>query len=227
MNEEFLKNILHICENPKGRFEVQELLGEGSFGYVYKAYDKEDKQFIALKIIPLIGSDVQKSLKEIEILARCKNQFIVTYNVAYLYEDHLWLSMEYCPGGSIKDIMKKNNKKLEEFEIKILIKSTLKCLEYLHSNKLIHRDIKAANILLNNEGKIKIADFGVSAQLQSTFGYKDSVIGTPFWMSPEVISHSKYTTKTDIWSLGITAIELAEGQPPYSKFHPVLAMRKI
>lgn len=108
-----------------------------------------------------------------------------------------------------------------------MVKTTLECLNYLHTNKLIHRDIKAANLLIDWLGIVKIADFGVSTQLQSTFGYKDSVIGTPFWMSPEVISHSKYTSKTDIWSLGITCIELAEKEPPYSKFHPILAMWKI
>ena len=109
-------------------------------------------------------------------------------------------------------------------EIATLLRSVLSGVDYLHSNKLIHRDIKAANILLDENGEAKIADFGVSAQQMTTFGNKESFIGTPFWMSPEVIAKNKYNSKTDIWSLGITAIELAEGEPPYSKLHPVRAM---
>lgn len=103
----------------------------------------------------------------------------------------------------------------------------MKGLEYLHKHKKIHRDIKAGNILLDASGTTKLADFGVSAELMNTLADKDTVIGTPFWMSPEVISKSKYNKKTDIWSLGITAIELAEGQPPYSHIHPIRAMFAI
>lgn len=100
-------------------------------------------------------------------------------------------------------------------------------MEYLHQNKKIHRDIKAGNILLDQQGNAKLADFGISAELNHTQAYKDTVIGTPFWMSPEVIKNSKYNFKTDIWSLGITAIELAEGGPPYSHLHPYRAMFAI
>ena len=126
--------------------------------------------------------------------------------------------------GSIIDLKRITARNLTEMEISCLLRSVLKGVDYLHSNKLIHRDIKAANILLDENGDAKIADFGVSAQLMTTFGNKESFIGTPFWMSPEVIAKNKYNSKTDIWSLGITAIELAEGEPPYSKLHPVRAM---
>ena len=132
--------------------------------------------------------------------------------------------MEYCAAGSVIDLIKITKKRLNEHEIASILFYALKGIEYLHDNKKIHRDIKAGNILLDHRGNAKLADFGVSAQLIHSNGLKDTFIGTPFWMSPEVISRSKYNKKTDIWSLGITAIELAEGQPPYSHIHPVRAM---
>jgi serine/threonine kinase 4 len=122
----------------------------------------------------------------------------------------------------------------DEIEIASILEVVLKGIDYLHKSKMIHRDIKAANILIDIGGNVKIADFGVgqfitkiSAQLATTFGNQDSVIGTPFWMSPEIISKNKYNNKTDIWSLGITAIELSEGEPPYAKLHPIRAMFMI
>lgn len=123
--------------------------------------------------------------------------------------------------------MRITKKSLNECEISCILLSTLRGLHYLHENRKIHRDIKAGNILLDHKGNAKLADFGVSAQLLNTLACKDSCIGTPFWMSPEVIKHSKYNQKTDIWSLGITAIELAEGEPPYSHLHPFRAMFAI
>ena len=135
--------------------------------------------------------------------------------------------MEFCQAGSVKDIIRTMKKPLDEQAISALMYSVLNGLDYLHSNKMIHRDIKADNILLDDNGNAKIADFGVSAKLLSTYGSKDSVIGTPFWMSPEILSGSKYTSKTDIWSLGITSIEIAEGEPPFSNYYPWMAMKKI
>ena len=133
--------------------------------------------------------------------------------------------MEYCAAGSAADIIRITKKPLNEAQIASILALSLKGLEYLHENKKIHRDIKAANILLDNKGNAKLADFGVSAQSIATISDPhDTVIGTPFWMSPEVISKSKYGKKTDIWSLGITAIEMAEGEPPYSHIHPIRAM---
>lgn len=136
--------------------------------------------------------------------------------------------MEYCIGGSIIDIIRFFGQPLDnEYLIASILHGVLKGLEYLHANKKIHRDIKAGNILLDHSGNVKIADFGVSTELLNTFSNKDTVIGTPFWMSPEVIAKSKYNKKTDIWSLGITSIEIAEGQPPYSHIHPIRAMFAI
>ena len=132
--------------------------------------------------------------------------------------------MEYCAVGSVIDLLTITKKSLTEEQIASILQDTLKGLIYLHNNRKIHRDIKAGNILIDHNGVCKLADFGVSAQLKDTHANQDTVIGTPFWMSPEVISKCKYNKKTDIWSLGITTIEMAEGQPPYSHLHPVRAM---
>lgn len=132
--------------------------------------------------------------------------------------------MEFCSAGSIADMIKITKRPFDEVQIASATQAVLRGLEYLHENKKIHRDIKAGNILLDLKGVPKLADFGVSAQLANTCSKKNTVIGTPYWMSPEVISRSEYNKKTDIWSLGITLIEIAEGEPPYSHIHPVRAM---
>lgn len=135
--------------------------------------------------------------------------------------------MEYCNAGSVIDLIKITGRKLNEFEIASIAQAVLRGLEYLHSRKLIHRDIKAGNILLDIDGHAKIADFGVSAQINHTYDNSKTFIGTPWWMSPDVLTHSDYNSKTDIWSLGITVIEIAEGEPPYSNLKMRLAMLKI
>jgi len=135
--------------------------------------------------------------------------------------------MEYCEAGSVIDLIKAAHRPLTEGELAAVLKDTLRGLAYLHSRKVIHRDVKAGNILLDGKGMAKLSDFGVSAQLQSTLSSKDTMIGSPFWMSPEIISKSQYNCKTDIWSLGITAIEMAEGHPPFSHIHPYRAMLAI
>ncbi|XP_061640555.1 serine/threonine-protein kinase 4-like isoform X2 [Phyllopteryx taeniolatus] len=152
---------------------------------------------------------------------------VVRYYGSYFKNSDLWIVMEYCGAGSVSDIIRIRSKTLTEEEIASILQSTLKGLEYLHFMRKIHRDIKAGNILLNTEGQAKLADFGVAGQLTDTMAKRNTVIGTPFWMAPEVIQEIGYNCVADIWSLGITAIEMAEGKPPYADIHPMRAIFMI
>nr|KAG5688017.1 hypothetical protein BaRGS_026807 [Batillaria attramentaria] len=177
-----------------------------SYGSVFKSLHKESGQVLAIKQVP-VDTDLQEIIKEISIMQQ--------------------IVMEYCGAGSVSDIMRLRNKTLNEREIATILYYTLKGLEYLHSRRKIHRDIKAGNILLNNEGHAKLADFGVAGQLTDTMAKRNTVIGTPYWMAPEVIQEIGYDCVADIWSLGITALEMAEGKPPYGDIHPMRAIFMI
>ncbi|MFT7811700.1 serine/threonine-protein kinase 3 [Arapaima gigas] len=215
-----------LTKQPEEVFDVLEKLGEGSYGSVYKAIHKESGQVVAIKQVP-VESDLQEIIKEISIMQQCDSPYVVKYYGSYFKNTDLWIVMEYCGAGSVSDIIRLCNKTLTEDEIATILKSTLKGLEYLHFMRKIHRDIKAGNILLNTEGHAKLADFGVAGQLTDTMAKRNTVIGTPFWMAPEVIQEIGYNCVADIWSLGITSIEMAEGKPPYADIHPMRAIFMI
>ncbi|XP_047439667.1 serine/threonine-protein kinase 4-like [Mugil cephalus] len=215
-----------LTKQPEEVFDVLEKLGEGSYGCVFKAICKETGEIVAIKQVPM-ESDLQDMIKEISIMQQCNSPHVVRYYGSYIKNCDMWIVMEYCGAGSVSDIIRIRNKTLKEEEIATILYSTLKGLEYLHFMRKIHRDIKAGNILLNSEGQAKLADFGVAGQLTDTMAKRNTVIGTPFWMAPEVIQEIGYNCVADIWSLGITAIEMAEGKPPYADIHPMRAIFMI
>lgn len=215
-----------LTRQPEEVFDIICKLGEGSYGSVYKALHKESGQVLAIKQVP-VDTDLQEIIKEISIMQQCDSPYVVKYYGSYFKNTDLWIVMEYCGAGSVSDIMRLRKKTLSEVEIATVLMDTLRGLEYLHLRRKIHRDIKAGNILLNSEGHAKLADFGVAGQLTDTMAKRNTVIGTPFWMAPEVIQEIGYDCVADIWSLGITALEMAEGKPPYGDIHPMRAIFMI
>ncbi|POS86363.1 hypothetical protein EPUL_000569 [Erysiphe pulchra] len=204
--------------DPETLFTKQNCIGGGSFA---SSVDKRTGQAVAIKVIDVENAEdeVEDIIQEIAILSELHSPYVTQYYGSYLKGSDLWIIMEFCAGGSCGDLMKPGL--IGEEYISIIMRELLLGLEYLHSDKKLHRDIKAANVLLGSNGQVKLADFGVSGQLSATMTKKNTFVGTPFWMAPEVIKQSGYDHKADMWSLGITALELANGEPPYSDIHPM------
>jgi len=207
-------------------FELFERLGQGSFGAVWLGQHIKTKRICAIKAISTEGADMESTMAEISFMRELYSPYIIQYYGSISNGPELWILMEYCSGGSTRDLMKALKEPISEPEIASIMKNVFRGLEYLHSMHKIHRDIKAGNIMLDACGDAKLGDFGISSDFNSMDKH-NTVIGTPYWMAPEVILSEGYDERADIWSSGITMIELAEMKPPLHTLHPMRAIFKI
>ncbi|XP_064261353.1 serine/threonine-protein kinase PAK 3-like [Passer domesticus] len=201
---------------PVSKYTAFEELGRGGFGAVYKALDTSTGQQVAIKIMSLQEEMSEElAVNEILVLRDNRNPNIVTYLDSYLVDAELWLAMEFMDGGTLFDVLRAVY--LEEGQIGAVCRECLQGLHFLHCRQVIHRDIKSGNVLLGMDGAVKLADFGLCAQLSPERSKRSSSVGTPSWMAPEVVRGEAYGPKVDIWSLGIMGLEMVEGEAPYQR----------
>ena len=218
-----------ICkEDPQKIYVNRKKIGEGTFGEVYCALDIRTLEKAAVKTMNLDDNYEEDLITEIAMMKTLSHANIVKYIDSYIVKHQLWVVMEFMGAGCLTDILELFPLlKMSEPEIALIMLECLKALEYIHGMHRIHRDIKSDNILLDTNGSVKLADFGYTVQLTEAKSRRNTTIGTPYWEAPEVITGDPYDSKVDIWSLGIMAMELVEGEPPYMDLPPFTALRLI
>lgn len=234
----------HKAVDPSALFNIERKVGQGSFGSVYKAVQHESGTTVALKIIDMTGSteSIQKINKEVRsffqfgetnrshaagqivLMSKLHSSLIVDYLGSYRHQQQLWIALEFMDAGSCADTMRQLRRALPVAAVARVCGQAAAGVAYLHEAGVIHRDIKAANLLLNSAGAVKLADFGVSATVSGALAARGTQVGSPFWMAPETIEARAYGPPVDVWALGVTAVELAEGAPPLAAEGPVRAL---
>ncbi|XP_063839620.1 myosin-IIIb-like isoform X4 [Ostrinia nubilalis] len=233
---------LDRAADPRDRFNLQELIGEGTYGEVYCARDKKTGRRVAVKILENITENIEEIEEEFLVFRDLSShpnipEFFGLFLKRGLSadDDQIWFVMELCTGGSVTDLcagLRARGSSLTEPQLAYVLRGTVRALTHLHAHRCMHRDVKGHNILLTEDGEVKLVDFGVSSHLAATAARRNTSVGTPYWMAPEVIAceqqlDQSYDCRCDVWSVGITAIELAEGEPPLSGLHPMRALFQI
>jgi len=212
-------------DDPTQIFKGMKKIGEGAAGEVFVATNSKTGQKVAVKKMEINNENIKLLATEISIMKSSKHPNVVEYTESYIVDEKMWVVMEYMGGGCLTDVLECfEDVQLNEAQIAFVTRETLQSLAYVHAHHRIHRDIKSDNILLSDRGEVKLADFGYAAQLTKSGVKRNTVVGTPYWMAPELIRGHDYGTKVDIWSLGIMLMEMAEGEPPYMDYPPLRAL---